>query len=78
MRRMLKVIVVLGLGMFLGACAAQANPTPTAVPTPTLPAAVFTPQSSVDYCVSCHTDKDTLVQTAKPEEKAPSESEGVG
>lgn len=78
MQRMLKVIIALGIGMLMGACAAQANPAPTAVPTPTLPAAVYTPQSSVDYCVSCHTDKNALIQTAKPEEKAPSESEGVG
>ncbi len=78
MRQMLKVIIALGLGLLLGACAAPANPVPTAVSTPTLPAVLFTPQSSVDYCVSCHTDKDALIQTAKPEEKAPSESEGVG
>lgn len=78
MRQNLTLIVALGIGILLGACTAQVNPVPTAVPTPTLPAAVFTPQSSVDYCVLCHTDKDALIQTAKPEEKAPSESEGVG
>ena len=78
MQRILKIIIALGIGMLMGACAAQANPAPTAVPTPTLPATVYTPQSSVDYCVSCHTDKNALIQTAKPEEKAPSESEGVG
>lgn len=47
------------------------EPTPTAAPTATAAAAV-------NYCVECHTDKDQLIQTAKPEVKVESESEGVG
>lgn len=71
-------IFALGVGIFLVACTSQVAPTPTIVPTPTLPEAVFTPQRSVDYCVTCHTDREALIQTAEPEEKAPNESEGVG
>ena len=36
------------------------------------------PTEQVDYCLECHTDKETLTALAKPEEKAEAESEGVG
>ena len=32
----------------------------------------------VDYCISCHTDKEMLISTAKVEEVLESESSGVG
>ena len=35
-------------------------------------------EEAVDYCLSCHTDKDELIDTAKPEEEVISESEGEG
>jgi hypothetical protein len=44
--------------------------TPTSEPT-------FTPEPA-DQCLACHTDMEKLVDTAAPEEKAPSESSGVG
>lgn len=31
-----------------------------------------------DYCLDCHTDKDSLITTAKEEEVVESESEGAG
>ena len=34
--------------------------------------------ANVDYCLTCHTDKDTLIQTASAEEEVPEESEGAG
>ena len=48
-------------------------PTPTVEPTETVEVIV-----QVDYCVDCHTDKEQLISTAKPEETAEEESSGVG
>lgn len=31
-----------------------------------------------DHCLDCHTDKERLIETAKPEEVVVSESEGAG
>ena len=51
----------------------EEEPTPTPVP-PTEEVV-----EAVDYCVSCHTDKEELIATAKvEEEKAEGESSGVG
>jgi hypothetical protein len=47
-----------------------ASETPTSEPT-------FTPEPA-DQCLACHTDMEKLMDTAAPEEKAPSESSGVG
>jgi hypothetical protein len=54
------------------------EPTASAVPTT---APTETPEivaSVSDECLACHMDKETLIETAAPEEKAPSESSGVG
>jgi hypothetical protein len=85
----LGVLVVL-----LAACSAPPSAAPTAtavlaVPTDVPPTATSVPASPtpvntptevavVDYCVACHTDKDQLISTAKPEEKKEKESEGAG
>lgn len=55
-------------------------PTNTAIrPTPTIePTATVVVIANVDYCVSCHTDKEQLISTAKPEEADEEESSGVG
>lgn len=45
--------------------------TPSLVPTPTQ-------AKVVDYCVDCHTNKDTLIKNLKPAEVKPAESEGAG
>ncbi|MEW6030699.1 MAG: hypothetical protein ACOYZ8_03470 [Chloroflexota bacterium] len=31
-----------------------------------------------NYCLSCHTDKEELIETAKPEEVVEAESSGTG
>jgi hypothetical protein len=54
------------------------EPTPSAVPTT---APTETPEiiaSVSGACLACHMDKEMLMETAAPEEKAPSESSGVG
>ena len=35
-------------------------------------------ETAVDNCVACHTDKDALIDTAKPQEEVVSENEGEG
>lgn len=63
------------------ATARAASPTPdlrpTRTPVPTVEP-TRAPTQPVDYCVTCHTDKDTLVKNLKPVEVKPKESEGAG
>lgn len=55
--------------------------TPTVDPRPTrTPSLAPTPTQAkvVDYCVDCHTSKDTLIKNLKPAQAKPAESEGAG
>jgi len=54
-----------------------------AVPVPQLRGTASTQSSvslddEVDQCLACHTDKDSLVSTAKAEDHVESENEGEG
>ena len=76
-------ILLLALMLFLAGCQAvtpEPVPTDTAIPpTPTIePTETIEVVADVDYCVDCHTDKEQLISTAKPEEVAEEESSGVG
>jgi len=81
------LIFLLGLGLlFLNACAAKSTATPLPEETKAIvpSAAVIATQPmalqpEVNECVTCHTDKEMLIQTAEQEEEAgEAESEGVG
>ena len=48
---------------------ADTAPDPTEVPTA---------EPQTNYCVECHSDKDMLIDTAKPEQEIISENEGAG
>lgn len=76
-------ILLLACMLFLAGCQAatpEAVPTQTAMPpTSTVePTATVEMVVPVDYCVDCHTDKEQLISSAKPEEVAETESSGVG
>lgn len=68
--------------LLVGCQAATPEPVPTNTaipPTPKVePTATVEVVVNVDYCVDCHTDKEQLISTAKPEEVAEEESSGVG
>jgi len=73
------------LVIVLAACARTPEATPaigaaepTAEPTAVATVAGSPTEAPLDYCLDCHTDKDQLIQTAKPVEAKESESEGVG
>jgi PBP1b-binding outer membrane lipoprotein LpoB len=79
--------------VFLSSCAQAAPQTqaPTQVPTnepqpvvlqpttaPTRPVLPTPTQPLVNECLECHTDKQRLIDNARPEEVVEKESEGVG
>lgn len=83
----LSLLIFVGLGLlFLNACTAKSAATPlqeetkaTVTTVSVIPTQPIALEPVVNECVTCHTDKDMLIQTAEKEEEAgESESEGVG
>lgn len=79
--RKIITFVLASMLLFLAGCqTATPEPVPTNTvvpPTPTVEPTVEV-VVEVDYCVSCHTDKEQLISVAKPVEEKESESSGVG
>ena len=74
-----KPISLILTGMFLvAACATAKVEAPTATEMPVDTEAVSTSAPEADECLACHTDKQRLIDTAKPVEVVEAESKGVG
>lgn len=77
-------VFVVFTAIFLAGCQQKTEgpPLPTITqPSPTIEPTIVEPTktiANIDYCRSCHTDKEQLISTAKPEEPTESESKGVG
>ena len=81
MRKLLIFTSLLGLLILAGCNTTTPTPEPTEALTETpeqTPTSTPQPTEMVDYCISCHTDKEQLISTAKPVVEAESESSGVG
>lgn len=78
MRNVFLVLVSLSL---VGLSACQ-KPVPVPEVVLAAPAAVVPVSQQIEaqenHCASCHTDKDRLISTAKPEEMVEAESSGAG
>ena len=74
------VSLLITIIFLLSACAPTATPVPTATEKPvvTEPATEVPTEAAVDECLACHTDKQRLIDTARPIVTAESESKGVG
>jgi len=79
--RKIITFVLASMLLFLAGCqTATPEPVPTNTAVPPTPTVEPTVEVivEVDYCVSCHTDKEQLISVAKPVEEKESESSGVG
>ena len=73
------IVFVLMTSFLLPACQSPAPvPVSAAIVIPVAVDLAPPTAEAVDYCISCHTDKEQLISTAKPVEESESESTGAG
>ena len=73
--------VLLTITFILSACATKAAPASSPQNEAEVPVkveAILKVQPEADECLACHSDKDRLIETAKPEEVVEKESTGAG
>jgi hypothetical protein len=76
--RILSLTFLLSLTVWACAPAPQTQ-IPTAIPAePPIPVKMDFQVVESDQCAACHTDKQRLIDTAKPEEVVEAESSGAG
>jgi outer membrane lipoprotein-sorting protein len=71
-------VFLLTAALILSACAPAGTESPSATQAPEEAETVSTVEAEADECLACHTDKQRLIDTAKPVDAAESESKGVG
>jgi uncharacterized lipoprotein NlpE involved in copper resistance len=74
------IVLVLVTFFWLAGCQnrnVEAQSAPMATVTVAAVSATLMPDA-VDHCTECHTDKEELISTAKPEEAVEKESTGAG
>lgn len=73
--------ILIGMFFITACAAAQAgtvSESPTAEEMPIATEAVAASGTEAEECIACHTDKQRLIDAAKPAEEAEAESKGVG
>ena len=77
MNKRFLAVIVMALGILLSSCSTQPEAQTTITEIQPTPSPTAVPEAG--ECLACHTDKQRLVDTAKPEEvDHEAESKGVG